>query len=185
MPTLHTERLALREWRFEDFEDLAAMSADPEVMRFLSPDGRPLTRFATWQGLCALVGHWQLRGFGLFAVEERASGRLVGRIGPWQPEGWPDFEIGWTLRSEYWGRGYATEAVERCLAFAFNDLQRTHVASFIDPDNARSIRVAERVGETLEGRVALPHLPNKTILQYGLHRDAWLDRLTARPDRAR
>jgi RimJ/RimL family protein N-acetyltransferase len=174
--TLETDRLLLRPWRLDDFDAFAAMSADPEVMRFLAADGRPLTRFAAWQGLCALVGHWQLRGFGLFAVAERSTGALVGRVGPWHPEGWPAFEIGWTLRSEYWGRGYATEAVTRCLAHAFTDLGRTHVTSFIDPDNIRSIRVAQRVGEKLEGRVALPHLPHRSMLRYGLHRDEWQDR---------
>ena len=99
MTTLETERLTLRQWTLEDFDDFAAMSADPEVMRFLAVDGKPLSRFAAWQGLSSNVGHWALRGFGMFAVVERSTGTFIGRAGPWQPEGWPDFEIGWTLRS--------------------------------------------------------------------------------------
>ena len=112
-------------------------------------------------------------GYGMFAVVERATGSLVGRVGPWYPEGWPDFEIGWTLRSEYWGRGYATEAVNRCIAYAFTELDRTHLVSLIQPDNSRSIRLAQRVGERLEGRAVLPHMPDKPVLQYGLSRDEW------------
>lgn len=127
MTPLETERLTLRMWRSEDFEGYASMSADREVMRFLAADGMPLSRADAWRSLCGLVGHWSLRGYGMFAVVERATGSLVGRVGPWYPEGWPDFEIGWTLRSEYWGQGYATEAVNRSIAYAFTELDRTHL----------------------------------------------------------
>lgn len=173
MTTLETERLTLRMWELGDFEAFAAMSAEPEVMRFLAADGKPLSRFAAWQGFSGNVGHWSLRGFGMFAVVERATNDFVGRIGPWHPEGWPGFEIGWTLRSQYWGRGYATEAVTTCIAHAFTELHQTHVISLILPDNIRSIRVAERVGERLECEVTLPHVPNRPVLQYGLTRSDW------------
>ena len=173
---LETDRLILRRWTLGDFEDFAAMSADPRVMQFLAVDGRPDSRFGSWRSLCGMVGHWQLRGFGLFAVIERQTGTFVGRVGPWEPEGWPDFEIGWALRSEYWGRGYATEAVNRCIAHAFTDLNRSHLSSFILPENTRSIRVAERVGERFEGKVVLPHLPDRKVLQYGLSRNEWQSR---------
>ena len=170
---LETERLILRMWELDDFEAYAEMSADPEVMRFISPDGKPVSRFDAWRSLAASVGHWHLRGFGMFAAVERASGNLIGRIGPWQPEGWPDFEVGWTLRRNYWGRGYATEAVKACITYSFEELGRQHVISLIDPGNIRSIRVAERVGEQLEGTVTLPNMANKTILQYGVHPENW------------
>ena len=103
---------------------------------------------------------------------ERSSGDLVGRIGPWQPEGWPGFEIGWTLRTGYWGRGYATEAVNQCIRYAFTTLDRSHVISLIHPANVRSIRVAERVGERLEGETTILR-PDNSVLQYGLSRDEW------------
>ena len=180
MTVLQTERLTLRPFILDDFEPLAAMSADPQVMRFLSLDGKPQPRFQAWQSFSALVGHWQLRGYGFFAVIEKASGEFVGRVGPWHPEGWPDFEIGWTLRSQYWGRGYATEAARKCIDFAFEELKRTHLISLIHPENANSIAVAQRLGESLEGEVILPHLPHTRILQYGLHRDEWRQRNEAR-----
>jgi RimJ/RimL family protein N-acetyltransferase len=170
---LQTTRLTLRPWKIDDYEAFAAMSADPDVMRFLAVDGKPLSRFAAWQGLAASVGHWALRGYGMFAVFERQTGTFVGRVGPWFPEGWPEFEIGWTLRSEYWGRGYATEAAQACVDWAFTELGRDHLVSLILPDNVRSIRLAERLGEQLEGTVALPHLPERPVLQYGLTRDDW------------
>lgn len=174
MHQLQTERLTLRPFTLDDFDPFAAMLADPEVMRFISADRKPLPRFGAWQSLTSIVGHWTLRGYGMFAVFERRTNTFVGRVGPWLPEGWPAFEIGWTLRSEMWGRGYATEAARTCVEFAFDTLQRDHVVSLILPDNARSIRVAERIGETFESRTTLPHLPaDREVLQYGLSRRGW------------
>src|SRR5207253_7997909 len=95
--TLETPRLLLRMLRESDLDAYAAMLADPEVMRHLG-DGRPLSRPEAWRNLALMVGHWQLRGYGLWAAEERATGALVGRIGLWNPEGWPGLEVGWTLR---------------------------------------------------------------------------------------
>ena len=170
---LETERLILRLWEADDFEAYAGMCAEPEVMRFIAVDGKPMSRFDAWRSFSSLIGHWYLRGFGMFAVVERSSGDLVGRIGPWQPEGWPDFEIGWTLRRNHWGRGYATEAVKACITYAFEKLGKRHLISVIAPDNLRSIRVAERVGERLEGTVTLPHVPDKMFLQYGMQQEDW------------
>jgi RimJ/RimL family protein N-acetyltransferase len=181
MVTIETTRLVLRQPLLQDFEEYALIWADAAVMRFLAADGRPLTRFAAWQSFSGQVGHWQLRGFGLFTVIERASGSLVGRVGPWYPEGWPDLEVGWTLRSGCWGRGYATEAGKACLAYVFNVLARPRVISLISVGNTRSIRVAERLGETLLGEVVLPHMPNMAVLQYGLSRAEWEATLRA-PD---
>lgn len=171
---LETQRLILRKWTADDVEPFVAMCAEPEVMRFLSEDGKSMSRFAAWRALCGLVGHWDLRGFGLFAVDEKATGEFVGRIGPWFPEGWPDFEIGWTLRSKFWGRGYATEAAQRCIEYGFTDLGRTHLISLIASENVRSIRVAERLGQRLEGDAVLPHMPDHPVKQYGLTREEWI-----------
>src|SRR5271168_1748088 len=109
METLASERVLLRMFRESDLDAYAEMCADPEVMRYLG-DGATLTRAESWRNMAVVLGHWQLRGFGLWAVEERETGLLVGRVGCWRPEGWPGFEIGWTLRRAFWGCGYATEA---------------------------------------------------------------------------
>ncbi len=152
------------------------MMADPRVAQYVAVDGKPLSRFAAWQSFASMVGHWALRGFGMFAVVERATGVLVGRVGPWQPESWPAFEIGWTIRSDYWGRGYATEAASRCFDYAFSELQQRYVASFILPGNDRSIAVATRVGEQLDTTTTLPHLGERRVLQYGVTRAQWESR---------
>jgi len=116
------------------------------------------------------VGHWALRGHGMWAVEEKASGRLVGRVGPFNPEGWPAFEVGWALARDCWGKGYATESARRALAYAFTELGREHVISMIRPENVPSIKVAERIGERLESR---SELFGREVLIYGIDRRTW------------
>jgi RimJ/RimL family protein N-acetyltransferase len=170
MLTLETERLILRQWRTEDFEPFARICADPEVMRFLNQEGKPLTRHEAWRNMAFHVGHWHLLGYGHWAVEERASGRFIGRIGFLNPEGWPGFEIGWTLGREYWGKGYASEGARRALRYAFTELGRDHVISLIHPENRASMKVAERLGEKPEGETEVNGIP---VLIYGISRETW------------
>ena len=145
---METERLVLRMFRESDTDVYAEMLADPEVMHFL---GKPMSRQEAWRNMAMVLGHWHLRGYGMWAVEEQASGELVGRVGCWRPEGWPGLEVGWTLRRRFWGRGYATEAARASVAYAFEALDQTRVISLIAPENVNSIRVAERLGEKPEG----------------------------------
>lgn len=168
-PTLETDRLRLRMLGEADLDAYAAMCGDPEVMRWIG-DGHAYTRAETWRHLATILGHWALRGYGLWAVEEKATGELLGRIGPWRPEGWPDLEIGWLLRRASWGRGFATEGARAALAYAFERLGVAHAVSLIRPENAPSIRVAERLGERLEGRTTLM---GGEVLVYGIDRTAW------------
>src|SRR5437868_1248835 len=106
--SLETDRLILRMFRESDLDAYAEMCGDAEVIKYLG--GVPMTRSEAWRNMAMVLGHWQLRGFGLWAVEDRHSGVLVGRVGCWRPEGWPGLELAWTLRRAFWGRGYATEA---------------------------------------------------------------------------
>ena len=163
--TLETERLVMRMWRASDFDEYAELCADPEVMRFLG--GKVFDRTEAWRQMASMIGHWYLRGYGIWAVEEKESGRLAGRIGCINPEGWPGFEVGWTLRREFWGKGYATEAARRALEYGFHELDRPHIISLIHPENRASIRVAERLGETLEGNA---RVFDTDVLVYGIDR---------------
>ena len=147
---LETERLILRMYRLSDFEDHFNLCADPDVMRYLL-GGKPMSRLDAWRHMAFLVGHWQLLGYGYFAVEEKSSGRFVGRVGFTNPEGWPGFELGWTIAPEFQGGGFATEGGRFLLQYAFSEMGKEHVISVINPDNKPSIRVAERLGEKLEG----------------------------------
>jgi RimJ/RimL family protein N-acetyltransferase len=167
IPTLETERLRLRPFRRSDFDDYAALSADPEVMRYL---GGPWDRGRSWRHLAFLVGHWHLGRTGTWALEHRETGAFVGRIGFYGPESWPGFELAWALARPFWGHGYATEAARAALRHAFTALNEDHVISLIHPDNHASARVAERIGQTLERRIQ--HL-GREMLCYGVGRAGW------------
>ncbi len=170
VPVLETDRLLLREWREEsDFDEYARICADPDVMRYLG--GKTFTRLEAWRHMALLVGHWHLRGFGHWAVEEKATARFIGRLGLFEPDTWPGFEIGWTLAKERWGNGFATEGALRALDYAFTEMGREHVISLIHPENRGSIGVAERVGETLEGETVVFGFP---ALVYGIGRETYL-----------
>jgi RimJ/RimL family protein N-acetyltransferase len=123
-------------------------------MRYLGT-GVTLDRSETWRAMAGILGHWQLLGYGMFAVEIRATGELIGRAGYLDPPGWPGFELGWVLGQRWWGKGYAVEAAIRCRDHAFEVLGRDRLISLIRPDNHRSIRVAEKIGEALAGEVEL------------------------------
>ena len=147
VPHLLTERLVMRAFTERDEEPYIAMMTDPEVARFLG-DGRPFAPTDAWRQMAMFAGHWALRGFGMWAVEERASGALLGRVGFHEPAGWPGFELGYALGRAWWGHGYAREAGGAALAYARQTLGRDEIISVIRPDNARSIAVATALGAT-------------------------------------
>jgi len=153
IPELTTARLRLRGFSPNDFDAYAAIMADPDVTRHLG-DGRPLARADAWRQMAMIIGHWSLRGFGLWAVEERSTGTFIGRIGCFHPEGFPGFEVAYTLAKPAWGRGYAREGAAAALQFARETLGRKDIISIIRPANIASIRVAESLGarpaETIE-----------------------------------
>lgn len=152
--TLETPRLRMRQFQPSDLDEYAAMCADDEVMRHLGT-GVTLSRADAWRSMAAILGHWQLLGYGMWALELKASRQLIGRAGYLDPPGWPAFEVGWVLARAHWGQGYATEAAGRAMDHAFTRLGRDKVTSLIRPENHRSIRVAERLGEMLAGEVQL------------------------------
>ncbi len=169
IPELTTSRLSLRAFRESDLDAMAAMCADPDVMRYLG-DGRTLDREDAWRQMAMFVGHWSLRGFGPWAVQEAASGAYVGRVGLYYPEGWPGRELGWVLGREHWGKGYATEAAGAVLDHAFGTLGWPRTISVIYRENARSIRVAEHLGAHLDGQATIRgHIADV----YVIDRAAW------------
>jgi RimJ/RimL family protein N-acetyltransferase len=151
---LETPRLVLRQIVEGDLDALAGIYADPQTMRYLG-DGRTFDRGETWRAIGGMLGHWLLRGYGMWAVVERETGSMVGRVGFINPEGWPGFELGWTIARTHWGRGYAPEAAAVALRYARETLRQEKVISLIRPANAASIKVAEKIGQRHQGSVEL------------------------------
>jgi RimJ/RimL family protein N-acetyltransferase len=139
----------LRQFRGADFEGYFRLVSDPEVRRFIG-GGEVPTREDAWRHMAMLAGIWTLRGYGQWAIEEKASGTLVGRAGVWFPEGFPEMEAGWVISRDHWGSGYATEAGREALRHAFATLGVAHVISIIDPENIASRRVAEKLGGSID-----------------------------------
>lgn len=173
-PELETPRLWLRPPRREDFEPLAAFLADEIATAHL---GGPMPAPMAWRSLAALVGSWTLQGFAMFSVIDKASGEWVGRVGPWQPYGWPGPEVGWSIRRADWGRGYAVEAASAALDWAFDALDWPEVIHTIAPDNLASQAVARRLGSTLlrMGTLPAPH-EGREVQVWGQSRAQWRQR---------
>jgi RimJ/RimL family protein N-acetyltransferase len=167
-PELESERLRFRMLRDSDFPTYETWCANIDVMRYTS--GRVLERIEAWRNMAYLIGHWALRGYGYYAVEEKSTGRLIGRIGYTDSAGWPGFELGWMIDPALQGRGYATEGASFLLRYAFEALDQPHVISLIHADNTPSRRVAAKLGETIEEEATVLGM---TCLVHGITREAW------------
>ena len=142
IPTLETERLFLRGFRPEDAEaeiDFYASARSASV-------GGPMPADQAWRLLATIVGHWALRGYGFFALEDKATGAYLGRVGLWYPHGWPEPEIGWTMMATGEGKGYAHEAALAARAWAYDSLGMTTLVSTIEAGNTRSEALARKLG---------------------------------------
>ena len=173
-PVLETERLTLRPVAMEDFPRWAEMMADPQAARFL---GGAQPAATAWRGFMTMAGAWSLTGVSMFSVIERNTGLWLGRIGPWQPEGWPGTEVGWGLHPDAQGKGYGVEAATAAIDYAFDVLGWTDVIHCIDPDNTPSQRLAERIGSANLGPTRLPPpFHELTMERWGQSRDQWRGR---------
>ncbi|MBT3359474.1 MAG: GNAT family N-acetyltransferase [Rhodospirillales bacterium] len=159
IPTLQTERLNLRPIRPEDFEAYAAFyQTERSHLR-----GGPLSRDNAWRQFASEIGHWSLRGYGPWAIEEKETDAYCGLVSLWYPEGWPAPEVGWVVWEQHEGRGIAFEASIRARAYAFESLGWPEVASCINAANTRSIRLAERLGARLDRRIKREDRPDFLI----------------------
>jgi RimJ/RimL family protein N-acetyltransferase len=170
-PTLETARLILRPIAAEDFEPWADCVADEETMRYL---GGAQPRSVAWRGFMTVAGAWAMQGFSMFSVIEKVTGRWVGRLGPWRPEGWPGTEVGWAIVRDAWGRGYASEGASAAMDWAVDHLGWVEIIHSIDSDNVASRNVARRLGSSILRRQTLP-APNDTLELdiWGQSADAW------------
>ena len=160
-PILETDRLILRNFRDDDVDAYFGVLDTPEVRAWLHlPE--TFGRERAWAQMAGFLGEWELRGTGQWALEEKETGRFVGRAGLYRPErdDWPGVEVGWTLHPDSWGLGYATEAGRRAVAYGFEEVDVDRLFSCILPDNKRSQSVAGRLGFTLLEERVLAFYPD-------------------------
>jgi len=164
---IETERLILRRPTIDDLDELVAFQADPEIARFIGPFDRP--EALNWLHRVDL--NWQEHGYGRVAITDRSTGRLLGRSGMMYLTQFQETELGWTLRRDAWGKGYAIEAARACAAWAFSDFEIPYLIALIEPGNVRSVRVASHLRMT--------PLRNDTFLDrpmvvHCMERERWL-----------
>ena len=161
-PVIETSRLVLRAPAGRDFNAWRNffLSDRSRFIRSAEPD-----EALAWRAWSGVIGHWVLRGWGSFVVTTHDSDAAIGMTGPWAPINWPEYEIGWTLWSdEHEGKGLMTEAAKATLDHAFRTLKWSTAVSYIAPDNARSIRLAERLGAVLDPEAR--RVEDKPVLVY-------------------
>src|SRR5262245_60229804 len=173
IPTLSTDRFVLRAFREDDTPALAKLHSDAEVMRYLGPNGEPQPSLAkAWDYMATQMGHWLLKGYGKWALADAKTDELVGRVGYFDaPYEWPGLELGWTISRHLWGKGYASEAARMALDWGFATLDKNEIISMIHPDNERSIRVDERLGEKFVR--TWTNQANISFRIYAMTRDEW------------
>jgi RimJ/RimL family protein N-acetyltransferase len=158
IPVLSSARLTLRALAAADLDEFTAMQADPEVMRHLGA-GVTRSREETWDTMARMLGQWPLRGYGMFAVVETASGRFAGRAGILHPYAWAEPELAYGFDRPFWGRGYATEAAVALRDWAFARFAMPRLVSNVRPANTASINVLRKLGAELVGEAEMLGLP--------------------------
>ncbi len=149
-PALETQRLRLRALRLDDFESVHAMWCEPLFYKHIL--GRASTHEESWKGIFNATGHWKLLGYGVWALEEKNSGNFSGQLGflNYKRDIVPSLgetpELGWVLNTASHNKGYATEALNAIVAWGDKNLQQRTTCCIIDPENAASIRVADKLG---------------------------------------
>lgn len=172
---LTTPRLILRPPRLEDFDSWALFMDDEVATRYI---GGRQPRAIAWRTFMTMCGCWHMTGISMFSVIERATGKWVGRLGPWAPEGWPGEEVGWGIAREHWGKGYASEGATAAMDYAFFVLGWPEVIHCIHEENEGSKGVARKLGSTFLRHSAMP--PPLTSMHaevWGQTREQWKARV--------
>ena len=168
IPAITTDRLTLRAFANPDLEAFAEIVADPEVMRYATYTGEPMSRGQAWNWICLMLGHWQLREYGIWAIEERDTGQLLGRIGLQYLDWFDDVELVWMLKRSAWGQGYASEATQAAVQYGFETIQLTRITAIIHLGNVPSIGLAERLGMSFERQIERQGIQ---FLEYALEKE--------------
>ena len=150
IPVIETRRLVLRGPEAEDYPNFKATFTSYRA-RFM---GGPLNPYESWMLYAAEIGHWQIRGYGMWMIHDKDTGETCGMAGGWKPAQWPEAEIAWVIWPGKAGRGIALEATHAVRQYLYGTLGWETAVSYIDPKNLDSIRLAERLGAVKDATAA-------------------------------
>lgn len=169
IPVLETPRLRLRSLRESDLEAYTKMLSHKDVVMHIG-DGQPASKKDAWFSMAMNLGHWKLKGYGRWAVEEKETGRFVGRVGLYHPYGWPGMEVSYALDRDFWGRGYAVEAATSAVRWGFEHLTVTEILCCTHPTNKRSCKTAEQLGFSFKEKTIVH---GQAMRIYAISRAQW------------
>ncbi|MEM9584634.1 MAG: GNAT family N-acetyltransferase [Pseudomonadota bacterium] len=160
-PTLETERLLLRAPKLSDARAFMAFYATERSQH----TGGPKSARKAWDFFGTEIGHWVMNGFGMFVVTLKGDDTPLGIVGHWYPYGWAEREVGWILfDTAHEGKGIAYEAARACINHAYDTLGWDTVVSYIAPENSASIKLAERLGATLDNDAPKPETSGPCLI---------------------
>lgn len=162
IPVLLSPRLRIRGFRPDDINDYLIMVSDPDVVKYVA-EGLPLNYESAWQSLAYLMGHWQMSGMGIWALEDRSSGQVIGRAGIYHAPGWFGPELGWMLRKEFQGQGLAYEAAEQIMDWYQKQGEVSPLVSIIHPENKPALKLSSRLGGRFDEAV---RFQEQTVLRF-------------------
>jgi ribosomal-protein-alanine N-acetyltransferase len=171
-----TERLILRLLDKKDVDAIFAMRSDPEVMRFIRA---PQNRIETVNWLNLVSSRWESDRIGFCAIIEKQTDKLVGWCGLWRLKETNELEIGYAIAKNVWGKGFATEAAQVFLRYAFEQLKTEKIVAVAEPENASSRRVMEKLGMKF---VRLGEFYNRQLVQYAISRESWMENQQPKPN---
>ena len=169
MPEIETSRLRLRMFTPEDLDALASILSDRDVVRYLGM-GEPRSREKSQATIDAILSHWNKHGFGIWALDHKERGQLIGWCGLQFLDKTPEVEVAYLLDKPYWGAGLATECALASLQYGFDQLKLDRIVAIARPENVASYRVMDKVGMKYERDA---HYYNIDVVYYAITREAY------------
>ncbi|MBO3697685.1 GNAT family N-acetyltransferase [Roseivirga sp. E12] len=160
---LETERLVFRQWQNSDYKQFSEFYAQEEHAKYVGGQKSPEE---SWRLMATYIGHYTLKGYSYLAITEKSTEKLIGTVGLWKSEPWPEKELGYWLLPEAQGKGYGVEAGLAVRDYGLDTLKFDSLVSYIDPSNQPSVQLATRLGAKYDQTIELLDFGPHAIYRY-------------------